>query len=67
MQHLQSNLHEFTGYGKYIYSQNNGLILQKRLYRHLALLTTGLHHLKVVLTRHNTLRSFLHWLVPPTA
>jgi hypothetical protein len=32
IQHLQSNLNEFTGYGIYIYLQNNGLILQKRLH-----------------------------------
>jgi hypothetical protein len=31
IQHLQSNLNEFTGYGMY-YLQNNGLILQKRLH-----------------------------------
>jgi hypothetical protein len=30
IQHLQSNLNEFTGYGIYIYLQNNSLILQKR-------------------------------------
>jgi hypothetical protein len=31
IEHLQSNLNEFTGYGIYIYVENNGLILQKRL------------------------------------